>query len=129
MTTHDITSSNNQHNRGHISLGNITPHNPPSEKILNALLIFSIRDPISFDMIHPRHLKTPDDWIRFIYYATSSPNRDAIGYHARQELIKFLASCNIDDISRGEAIILTRISRPRPDQIPNLRPLFERIRI
>ncbi|GAA5262113.1 hypothetical protein [Methanocalculus sp. MC3] len=114
---------------GYHIYNDISPHAPPSEKILNALLIISIRDPISFNLIHPRHLKSPGDWIRFVDYAVSSPTRDGIGFVARQAMIKYLASCDINDITRREAVLLTKVARPHSDQIPNLKPLFERIRI
>lgn len=107
----------------------ISLHAPTNEKILNALLILSVRDPGAFDLIYSRYLTSSADWIAFIQYAAASPLRDGIGYHARQELIKFLASCDLNDISRREAVILTKVARPHSEQIPNLKPLFERIRI
>lgn len=129
MTTHNMTSIHNQHAGKHTHFDTTTPHIPPSEKILDIILFLSVRDPISFDFIHTRYLKCPADWLAFISYASSSPNRDGLGYTVRQAITRFLSTCDINNITRSEAIILTRICRPRPDQIPNLRPLFERIRI
>lgn len=129
MTTNNTTSIHNQHTGKHITYGNITSQALPCDKISEILLYLSVRDPISFDLIHRRYLKTPADWIRFVDYSKTCPKRDGIGYTSRQAIIRFLSTRDSSNITRHEAIMLTRISRPRPDQIPNLRPLFDKIRI
>lgn len=129
MTTNNTTSIHNQHTGKHISYRDKTSQALPCDKILEILLYLSVRDPISFNQIHCRHLKTPADWIRFVDYSKTCPKRDGIGYTSRQAIIRFLSTRDTSNISRHEAIILTKIARPRSDQIPNLRPLFDKIRI
>lgn len=131
---HITMSTNNPQKSNPINTGirdtMSSPHaspmtNPPTEKIFDILLYLSVRDPISFHLIHPRHLHTPSDWIRFVNYATTSPTRDGIGLTVKRAIIRHLATRALQEITPQEATLLIEIARPYPTEIRNLQPLFE----